>query len=99
MNIVKTAFSVDHAHYKFVRIPFGLKSAFQRVVYVVSCTYTHPWTHFEVILIIQASPKANLKVLPDKCESIRKHVEYLGHLITQEDVKINPANIVFFVKY
>ncbi|XP_062527581.1 uncharacterized protein LOC134199889 [Bombyx mori] len=35
----------------------------------------------------------NLKLQPDKCEFLRKEVSYLGHLITDEGVKPDPAKI------
>lgn len=37
--------------------------------------------------------KANFKIQPDKSEFLGKVVEYLGHLITQEVVKTNPAKV------
>ncbi|XP_072384610.1 uncharacterized protein [Diabrotica undecimpunctata] len=37
--------------------------------------------------------KANLKIQPDKCEFLRKEVAYLGHLVTENGVKTNPAKI------
>lgn len=37
--------------------------------------------------------QSNLKIQPDKCEFLRKEVAYLGHLITEDGVKPNPAKI------
>ncbi|XP_050310841.1 uncharacterized protein LOC126746579 [Anthonomus grandis grandis] len=37
--------------------------------------------------------KSNLKIQPDKCEFLRKEVAYLGHLITENGVKPNPAKV------
>lgn len=37
--------------------------------------------------------EANLKIQPDKCEFLRKEVTYLGHTITKDSVKPNPAKI------
>ncbi|KMQ89174.1 enzymatic polyprotein endonuclease reverse [Lasius niger] len=37
--------------------------------------------------------KANLKLQPDKCEFLRKEVGYLGHIISDEGVKPDPAKI------
>ena len=37
--------------------------------------------------------KTGLKLQPDKCEYLRPELEYLGHLITKDGVKPNPAKI------
>ncbi|KAL6417766.1 hypothetical protein ACFW04_014363 [Cataglyphis niger] len=37
--------------------------------------------------------KANLKLQPDKCEFLRKEVGYLGHIISDQGVKPDPAKI------
>ncbi|KAL6417870.1 hypothetical protein ACFW04_012472 [Cataglyphis niger] len=37
--------------------------------------------------------QANLKLQPDKCEFLRKEVGYLGHIISDEGVKPDPAKI------
>lgn len=34
-----------------------------------------------------------LKLQPDKCEYLQPELEYLGHLITSNGVKPNPAKI------
>jgi hypothetical protein len=37
--------------------------------------------------------KNNLKLQPDKCEFLRKEVNYLGHLITEEGFRPDPAKV------
>src|SRR5436190_15786290 len=37
--------------------------------------------------------EANLKIQPDKSSFFRKEVEYLGHVITTENIKPNPDKI------
>ncbi|KAL6440856.1 hypothetical protein ACFW04_003346 [Cataglyphis niger] len=37
--------------------------------------------------------QANLKLQPDKCEFLRKEVGYLGHIISDQGVKPDPAKI------
>ena len=41
----------------------------------------------------------NLKIQPDKCEFLRKEVAYLGHIVTPEGIKPNPAKIEAVTKY
>ena len=43
--------------------------------------------------------QANLKLQPDKCEFLRKEVVYLGHVITKDGVKPNPAKIECIQKF
>jgi hypothetical protein len=37
--------------------------------------------------------KANLKLQPDKCKFLRKEVNYLGHIISENGVKPDPKKI------
>jgi hypothetical protein len=37
--------------------------------------------------------KHNLKLQPDKCESLRTEVSYLGHIITEEGVRPDPGKV------
>jgi len=37
--------------------------------------------------------KTNLKLQPDKCEFLRKQVNYLGHIISERGVKPDPQKI------
>lgn len=36
---------------------------------------------------------ANLKIQPSKCSFLRKEIDFLGHIVTQEGVKPNPLKI------
>ena len=42
---------------------------------------------------------SNLKIQPDKCEFLRKEVAYLGHVVTPEGIKPNPAKIEAVVNF
>jgi hypothetical protein len=37
--------------------------------------------------------KYNLKLQPDKCEFLRKEVNYLGHIITENGVRPDPTKV------
>jgi hypothetical protein len=37
--------------------------------------------------------KHNLKLQPDKCEFLRTEVSYLGHIITEEEVRPDPGKV------
>ena len=40
-----------------------------------------------------------MKIQPDKCEFLQKEVKYLGHLISKEGVKPDPAKIEAVSKF
>ena len=46
-----------------------------------------------LIKLLERLRKLGLKLQPDKCEYLRPQWEYLGHLITKDGVKPNPAKI------
>lgn len=51
-------------------------------------------THLQDISkILQTLKDANLKIQCDKCEFLRKEVEFLGHVVTTEGVRPNPRKV------
>ncbi|XP_048515544.1 uncharacterized protein LOC125502056 [Athalia rosae] len=44
-------------------------------------------------LLIDRLRSANLKLQPDKCEFLRKEVNYLGHIISEEGLKPDPKKL------
>lgn len=34
-----------------------------------------------------------LKIKPKKCQLFKQHIEYLGHVVTQEGVKLAPSKV------
>ncbi|XP_050314887.1 uncharacterized protein LOC126749236 [Anthonomus grandis grandis] len=112
-SIPKTAFNVEHGHYEYVRMPFGLKNApatFQRamdnvlrgllgkicLVYMddIIIFSTSLQEHLNNLkLVFERLLSFNMKIQLDKCEFLKKDVEFLGHIITAEGVKPNPRKI------
>jgi hypothetical protein len=45
-------------------------------------------------LIFKRLREYRLKVQLDKCEFLRKEVEFLGHIVTPEGIKPNPKKII-----
>jgi len=43
--------------------------------------------------IFEKLSKATLKLQPEKSEFLRKEIEYLGHVVTDEGVRPNPKKI------
>lgn len=118
-TIPKTAFSTEHGHFEFKRMPFGLKTApptFQRVMDNVLRGLQNETclVYLDDIVIYSASLQehierlkgvferlrnSNFKVQLDKCEFLRKEVNYLGHVITPLGTKPNPDKLDAIKKY
>ena len=64
-------------------------SAYIDDVLVFSATFEEHVRHLS--LVLQALIEAGLKLKLSKCRFIRKEVDYLGHIITTEGLKPNPA--------
>ena len=43
--------------------------------------------------VLQRLREANLKLQPDKCEFLRKEVNYLGHVISEDGISPDPAKL------
>ncbi|XP_050505429.1 uncharacterized protein LOC126883802 [Diabrotica virgifera virgifera] len=49
--------------------------------------------------VFQRLREARLKIQVDKCEFLKKQVNFLGHVVTQQGIKPNPAKIEAIEKY
>jgi len=47
----------------------------------------------DIKLVFSKLLNANLKIQPAKCNFLRKEIDFLGHIVTQEGVKPNPNKI------
>ena len=56
-------------------------------ILVFSCTLEEHLEHLQ--LVIEWLEEAKLKLKPVKCQFIRKEVDYLGHVLTPEGLKVN----------
>ena len=94
-----TAFSTSNGHYQFERLSFGLKissNSFQRMltialsvvdhIIIFGCSLKH---HNENLR--QVFERHNLKLNAKKCVFLKAKVVYLGHLITKDGIKTDPA--------
>ena len=43
--------------------------------------------------VLQRLKKANLMLKPSKCHFFRKEVEFMGHIVSQEGIRTDPAKI------
>ncbi|GJX32271.1 putative mitochondrial protein [Tanacetum coccineum] len=89
-DVAKTAFKTHQGHYEFPMMPFGLTNApstFRALMNEVFNPFLRKFTLvlFDEILIYSKS-------LQDHVEHLR-HVEYLGHVISDIGVATNPSKI------
>lgn len=52
-----------------------------------------------LVEVFERLSRFNLKIQPDKCEFMRREVMYLGHLITEQGVKPDPAKVKAVSQY
>ena len=112
-DAAKTAFSTHKGHFKFSRMPMGLKnspSTFQRLMNTVlhelrgvkAFVYLDDIIVFgrpekehneNLIRVLEALRKYNLKLEPGKCHLLVEKLKYLGHVISKEGIRPNGDNV------
>lgn len=60
---------------------------------IVACSHDLHSHIVKLTLIFEKLREHNLKHQPDKCEFLRKEVQYLGHVISDKDVKPEPKKV------
>lgn len=48
---------------------------------------------YHIELVLRHIVEAGLKLKPTKCFLVRQEVAYLGHIITPDGIKVNPAKV------
>ena len=98
-EFVRMPFGLKNAPFTFQRVMDNILLGIQKercLVYMDGIIIYSPTIHEHVSRpteVFKRLQKANLKIQPDKCEFLRKEVAYLGHLITKDGVKPNPAKV------
>ena len=104
----KTAFVPGGPHeskYQFNRCPFGLSQApayFQRLVHEVLRGLPFTFGYLDDILIFSSGVEvhlehlrreAKLKLKASKCSFFKKHIQYLGHLVSGDGIEPLPEKL------
>lgn len=115
----KTGFSINHAKFHFVRMPFGLKNApsiFQRCVNDILQDYIGKFAYVyiddvlifsdtaeehmrHISLIFGALYAANMKISDEKSHFFKSEIEFLGHIIKQNKITVDPEKITTIRDY
>lgn len=98
-EFVRMPFGLKNAPSTFQRVMDNILLGIQNercLVYMDDIIIYSPTIHEHMARlkeVFKRLRKANLKIQPDKCEFLRKEVAYLGHLVTKDGVKPNPAKV------
>ena len=113
-DILKTAFRARYGHFESLVMPFGLTNApatfmdlmnwFFRPVYggviddilVYSKTREEHATHLKIVL--QTLKDNELYAKRIKCDFWMTKVKFLGHVISQEEISVDPTKIDLVLK-
>ena len=104
----KTAFVVSGmCKFKFNRVPFGLAQApayFQRLINEVLTDCNFAMGYLDDIIIFSKTEEEHLQHLEEifewlqKCSFFKQHIQYLGHLISNEGIQPLPEKLESIAK-
>ena len=101
-DVAKTAITTPFGLYEFVRMPFGLRNAFQRFVDQVLRGLDFAFDYVDGLLVASSSPKEHarhirlvleclaeygLTINPNKCVWGAPSLEFLGHRISSRGIE------------
>ena len=102
----KSAFVSSFGKWEFKRCPFGLAQApkyFQRLVNEVLLGLTFAFGYLDDILVYSPDDslrnlfvklrEADLKLKVVKCNFLKKHIQYLGHIISGKGITPVPEKL------
>ncbi|KAL6313182.1 hypothetical protein AAG906_016770 [Vitis piasezkii] len=95
-DIPKTAFRTHEGHYEFIVMPFGLTNAPATFQSLMNDLFHH-LAHLQIVLQILSTNSLFAK--ESKCRFGVLQVEYLGHIISEQGVSVDPAKIQAVIEW
>jgi len=96
---LKTAFTLPSGSYNFSRLPYGMSNVLRNLVRnecyvfiddVIIFGRTREEHAARLEHVLQRFEKANLQLQPGKCVFAQFQVEYLGYIVSKDDIKASP---------
>ena len=92
----KTAFVSSYGKWEFKRCPFGLAQApayFQRLINEVLSGFNFAFGYLDDILVFSPDMVTHLQHPRCLFDRLKKHIQYLGHIVSGEGIKPLPENL------
>ncbi|KAI3745933.1 hypothetical protein L6452_08345 [Arctium lappa] len=90
-DISKTTFRTRYGHYEFLVMPFGLTNAPTVFIDLMNRNDEEHERHLREVLEVLRKEKLYAKF--SKCEFWLREVQFLGHVVSSERVKVDPSKI------
>ncbi|KAJ9566079.1 hypothetical protein OSB04_002045 [Centaurea solstitialis] len=87
-DVPKTAFLTSYGYYEFLVMPFGLTNALATFMDLMKQEHEE---HLHQVLDLLKREKLFAKL--SKCDFWLREVQFLGHVVSAEGIKVNPAKI------
>ncbi|GKA62266.1 putative reverse transcriptase domain-containing protein [Tanacetum coccineum] len=90
-DIPKTAFRTRYGHFEFTVMPFGLTNAL--AVFMDLMNWTKEEHEVYLKLVLELLRKEKLYAKFSKCEFWLQEVHFLGHMVNQSGIHVDPSKI------
>ncbi|KAG8497034.1 hypothetical protein CXB51_008258 [Gossypium anomalum] len=106
VDIHKTAFRTRYGHYEFLVMPFGLTNAPTAFMDLMNRVFQPYLDQFVVVFIDDILVYSETEAKHDehlrtvfKCEFWLREVTFLGHVVSAEEIKVDPRKIDAILKW
>ncbi|GKA58124.1 putative reverse transcriptase domain-containing protein [Tanacetum coccineum] len=95
-DIPKTAFRMRYGHFEFTVMPFGLTNAPAVFMNLMNRSKDEHEVHLR--LVLELLKKEELYAKFSKCEFWLQEVQFLGHVVNQNGIHVDPSKIEVIAK-